>query len=125
MRDYIPQKDKYWMPRDRYLQAKYAVKSYERLQTEYRELLYRSTTASGRGGRVSDPTAYAGERRKELGDRLTAIDRAFAQIPEEYRQGVLDHIRYGGRYPCTAGEATWARWTRRVLYCVAKYLNIP
>lgn len=87
---------------------------------EYRELVCRSTKTEG-----ADPTGAIAARRVELSDRLTAIDRAFAQIPEEYRQGVLDHLRYGGKYPFSAGEATWARWTRRVLYHVAKYLNIP
>ena len=127
MRDYIPQKqDKYWLPANVYRQAKYAVRDYDRLKAEYNELLLPSVTGEGggHGSTPGNPTENSAMRRAQLSDRLTAIDRAVAQIPEEYRRGLLDNIMYGAACPYSAGIATWSRQRRKLLYFVAKYLNI-
>lgn len=126
MRDYIPQKqDKYWLPANVYRQAKYAVRDYDRLKAEYNDLLLPSVTGEGgHGSSPGNPTENSAMRRAQLSDRLTAIDRAVAQIPEEYRRGLLDNVMYGAACPYIAAPRTWATWRRRLLYYVAKYLNI-
>ena len=125
MRDYIPRN--YKLPRATYYQALYAVRDYDRLNAEYKEILHESAVPPNglpKGNTPGRPTEDKALRLQQIGDRLTAIDRALMAIPEEYRKGVADNVRYKAPYPYTAGYATWSRWRRRFLYLVAKYLRL-
>lgn len=114
MRDYIPKHSRYRMPKDRYQQAKYAMKSYLRLQREFRAL--------PPGGDINSPEAI---RRFLLNAWLTAMDRAVAEIPVEYRKALLNNLWHGTPCPHIAAERTWSEWRCRLLYHVAQNLNIP
>lgn len=125
MRDYIPKREfPYKLPRNVYYQALYAVRDYDRLSSEYQELLHASAGNDGqsRGSTPGDPVGKIAARRAELSDKLTAIDRALCEIPKEYRQGVANNVRYEAGYPMDmACMDTWSRYRRKFLYYVAKY----
>lgn len=128
MREYMPKKDyPEKLPPAVYYQALYAVRDYNRLRDELKNLqTYKSPLAGSgiHGSGVSDPTGRTAIRISEIRDRLTIIDKAFATIPEEYRQGLFDNIAYGCGYPYVASVRTWGRWRRRLLFAVAKNLGI-
>lgn len=125
MREYIPKREfPYKLPHNVYFQALYAVRDYDRLSSEYKELLHASAGSDGqpRGSTPGDPTGKLAARRAELSDKLTAVDRALCTIPKEYREGVANNVRYGAGYPMDqAGIATWSRYRRKFLYHVAIY----
>jgi DNA-directed RNA polymerase specialized sigma24 family protein len=104
----------YILPDDVRQQAIGALRGYHRLQQQLAEL---SDTAA--------PDSDTGVRRMLIHSRLVAMDRAIAQIPEEYRAGLLGKLWHHAPYPYIAGEATWKRQRRKLLYYTAKYLAIP
>lgn len=125
MREYFPKNIK--LPKPVYYQALYAVRDYDRLRAEYDEILHASAAppdgqphGTGSGQPVADKVIQL----DVLHDKLTAIDRALAAIPPEYRRGVLDNVRYGWPYPYIADRGTWTRWRRRFLWLTAKYLRL-
>lgn len=113
MRDYVPKHSRYRMPKERYQQAKYALKSYPRLKQEFRNL-----------PAEADPNSDEAIRRFLLNTWLTAVDRAVMNIPKEYRSGLLENIWHGTPYPYIAAERTWSEWRCRLLYHIAQNLNI-
>lgn len=128
MREYQPKKDgPYRLPKAVYYQALYAVRDYDRLRREYDDILHASASLSDgqpRGTGIGDPTERKVERLLQLGDRITAIERALAMLPEEYRKGVLNSIRYQSPYPYIAGRETWGKQRRRFLFFVAQNLGL-
>lgn len=63
-------------------------------------------------------------KREEFADRIRMIDRAMATIPPEYRKGVWDSIHFGKPYPRDAHRTTYSRYKSKVLYILAKNLNL-
>lgn len=127
MREYIPKREfPYKLPKNVYYQALYAVRDYDRMREEYNEMMHSTASSDGQphGTTPGDPVGRMAVRRAELSDKLTAIDRALCAIPQEYRKGVADNVRYGNGYPCTAGIDTWSRYRRKFLFYAAKYLKI-
>ncbi len=128
MREYqVKRNNPFWLPKAVYYQALYAVRDYDRLCEEYRDILNGSApSADGqpRGTKIGDPTEQKAERLLEVSEKLDAIERALNQLPEEYRMIVFNNVRYQRPYPYTAGVSTWSRWRRRFLFYVAKYLHL-
>ena len=104
----------YTLPDDVRQQAIGALRGYRRLQHQLEEL-----------DEHAAPDSDTGVRRMLVHSRLIAMDRAIAQIPEEYRTGLLNKLWHNAPYPYIAGEATWKRQRRKLLYYTAKYLAIP
>ena len=67
------------------------------------------------GRRVTDPTGDKALRLAVLSRFVNGVDGAIRQIPEEYRQGVWNHVLYGKRFPALATRSTWERWERYFL----------
>ena len=107
-------KNNYTLPDDVRQQAIGALKGYHRLQQMYRDI-----------PADTDRHTEQGVQRMVIHARLVAMDRAVAEIPEEYRRGLLEKIWHDAPYPYIAGEATWKRQRRKLLFLVAKYLAIP
>ncbi|MBQ9082272.1 MAG: hypothetical protein IJY28_02090 [Clostridia bacterium] len=104
----------YTLPDDVRQQAIGALRGYHRLRQQLAGM-----------DAAAAPDSEQGVRRMLIHGRLVAMDRAIAQIPEEYRKGLLDKLWYHAPYPYIAGEATWKRQRRKLLYYTAKYLAIP
>lgn len=129
MRDYQPKRNNpYWLPSAVYFQSLYAVRDYDRLRNEYDIILHGSPPSVGdgqpRGTKPTDPVERKAEKLAGISEKLSAIERALDQLPQEYRRGVFNNVRYGTRYPYTASDGTWSRWRRRFLYFVANNLHI-
>lgn len=128
MREYQPKKNNpFWLPKAVYYQAVYAVRDYDRIRDEYNSILHASTGGSDgqpRSTKIGDPTEKKAERLESLFEKLSAIERALHLLPEEYRSGVFNNVRYQSPYPYIAGVATWSRQRRRFLFLVAKNLHL-
>lgn len=101
------------------------VKDYDRLRSEWDSILHESPTMDGqpRGSGTSDPTADKAVKREKLFVLMEAVDQALMMVPEEYRKGVIHHVKYGVRFPDYAHLNTWKKWQGRFLYRVAERLN--
>ena len=56
--------------------------------------------------------------------RLRCIQAAIEDVPEEYREGVIDCIVSNGSYRDEAHENTWKRWKHRFIYSLAVRLAL-
>ena len=141
MRYYHPKGSK--TPRNVYMQVKYKLKDYERLQSERADLLLSSPPpADGmpRGTDMSDRTARAAQRLAAIDATLEAIDKAALEIQAEYADrvsGPLDAVRAYWSYgyfnymhrrtsPQDEGPSvrTWARSKDLFTYLIAKRLHL-
>lgn len=52
-------------------------------------------------------------------NRIEAIDEALNTIPEEYRYGLIKHVKNRLPYEDFAHENTWKKWQRRFVYELA------
>ena len=68
---------------------------------------------------ITNPTLDKAARLAAIDQFVTAVESGLAVVPEEYRDGVWRHVRYGGRWPIIAARSTWERWERRYLAAVA------
>jgi len=99
------------------------------MKDEYHEILHSSAavtlshTGSQRSGKKSSSTERTAIRLSSMGSDMKAVEQALILIPEEYRDGVMDNLVYGLRYPGDAGRSTYWRWKQKFMYSVAKNLN--
>ena len=128
MREYQPKKENpYWLPKAVYYQAVYAVRDYDRLRDEYKSILHESaggTDGQPRSTKTGHPTEKKVERLADISEKISAIEHALHLLPDEYRNGVFNNVRYQSPYPYIAGRATWSRHRRRFLFLVAKNLHL-
>lgn len=129
MREYLVKEgNPHHLPKAVYYQALYAVRDYDRLRAEYRDVLAQSLGSGGdgqpRGGAPGRPTQRKAEKLAEISEKIDAIDRALAEIPPEYRKAVFENVKDQKPYPYIASPPTWSRWRRKFLYEVAKNLRL-
>lgn len=60
-------------------------------------------------------------KRAALSAQLKPVEKAFDEIPEEYRKGLWEAITARRRYPDYATVRTWKRWRQRLLWYTAFY----
>lgn len=125
MRDY--QRDsKYKLPRNVYLRTLYLIRDYDRLKQQYQDILDESPSppdGQPSGSELSDVTANKAIRLESISRELKAIEQAALRIPDEYRTGVLNNVKYRVPYPEMAGYATWARYRSKFIENVAKNMQ--
>ena len=136
MNDYQQKKLKdYVLPQPVYRQALWAVKDLERLKLKLKELRadayvlggYDMTmpTFSYGTGRVCDSTGSKAIKIAYLSRRIEAIEGAFLEIPERYREGIFNRLTKDEPYDQEAAHInSWRRWQQVVLYYVAQNLQI-
>lgn len=109
MRDYQAKKSDYYLPGYAYGQALAVVRAYPGILQELD------------GGRRHDRIVTM-----TLRHQAEVVERALAEIPEEYRTGVLDNIleRVSMDRLEFAGRNTWSRWRGRFLWEVARNLHL-
>lgn len=124
-RDYQAKKNNpYRMPRSLYRRVLALIRDYDRMRVEVEELILASPNPEGiKGGGPGDPTARAAERIEKIQTDIRAIDVALRMMPEEYRAGVFDAIRYYRPYPRDADERTYRRHKQKFLHDVAENLD--
>ena len=113
MSDY-QKKNRYRLPPNLYREVKYLIKDQDRLKEELSEL-----ECEGEGRNWA--------RLCTVAQKLAAIHAALEMIPEAYRKGVLDNLKYertkSGYYPPNADFRTYQTYKQRLVYHTAKELN--
>ena len=116
----------YILPHNVYMCTLYMIKDYDRLKDEYHDepsISAHTPSEKISGNDVGNPTEKEAIRRRQIEEKLHAIDQALFTIPEEYRRGEKQNAMYGAWLPIYAGERTYRRWKQRFIYEVAKNLN--
>lgn len=106
-----------------------------RMYPEYQKLLSKrnSIASSGdmenlpiRTGTISKPTENQALEHiscEEIKRRIKIIDEALSTIPEQYQNGVFEHVVYQTEYRDKifyyANINTWKRWTQKFIFEVA------
>ncbi len=114
---------RYKLPKEVYHRTQWLIRDYPRLKAEYEAAINQSPVMDGqpKGTGISDPTEREAELRLKYGEDVSAIEKGFSRVPEEYRKGLYEAIVLRKRYPDYAGLSTWKRWRQRLVFYVAKY----
>jgi len=126
MRNYQPTKNNpYRLPHNLYMQMLYLVRDYDRLKAERTDILFSTPVHDGTGhtSGISSPTENKAVRLVVLDMLCDKIQSVLDEIPEEYRQAILNNICYGSPYPYTAHRNTYSYWRTKLLYSLAKKLD--
>lgn len=110
------------MPEDLYRRTLSLIQGYERMRKDYDNAIWDSPEppdGQPRGSNSGDPTSREALKRAELSRSLHAIEQARYLLPEEYRDGIWEHIVYGKSYPGSADRSTWWRYKRKFIREVA------
>lgn len=97
MSDYHLKKGKYTLPKEVYNLIIWTIRNVQRLKEEKIDSQYTSDAR--------------------------AVTHAMEQIPEEYRQGVIENITQNKAYPPYADRSTYSRWKSRFIHTVARILD--
>jgi len=109
MREYQCTKNNpYLLPHHLYMRMLYIIRDYERIK--------QNTEMASEEGQKDN--VFKGAVRE-----AEAIEKALTYVPAFYRDGVLENIMDGSRYPMGADERTFRRYKQRYIYYVAKLLN--
>lgn len=86
--------DAYDITREEYFSTVWAIRNYDNLQEEARDLLEQSPVNDGqpRGSQKSDPTAQAAERRERVTRQIKHIEDALRIVPAEYRAVLIENV---------------------------------
>lgn len=135
MKDYQQKKLKrYLMPEPIYRQAYWALRDLKRMKEELDRLMEeRDCVVSGQTsvsnftsgtGEIRDITANRAIKIAQLSGRILAIETAFDEIPEKYREGLWHKNVENGYFGDEAHLNTWKKWQQVLIYNVAKNLQI-
>lgn len=126
MRDYQRQKNnEFKLPQTLYRRVLAVIRDYDRERKEIDEILYSTPSHdSVSSGVPSKPTESTAIRILRYQADVDAVEMALTEIPHEYREGVLDNIRYGDNFPIFAHYNTWIKWKQRYIYGVAVRLEL-
>lgn len=118
---------KYAIPPNIRRQILYLVRDYDRMVEEAEAILSEGMLpADGmpHGNSRSDEVLRKAAKRESLLRKISAIDRAFDLIPQEYRSAVRANLMYRTRYPDYADRTTFWRYRARFFYHLAQMLNM-
>lgn len=128
MRDYQRKvNNPYYLPKTLYRRVLSVIRDYDRQVEEIQDVLYGTADRDGvavAGGMPGKPTENAAVRLAQYENDTEAVEQALLKIPEEYRKGVFDNIRYREKFPDTAAYRTWLRWRQKFVWYVAEKLNL-
>lgn len=135
MKDYQQKKLKpYLMPEPVYRQAYWALRDLKRMKEELSRLMEeRDMIAAGEKSLsnfaygtsiVSDGTGNRAVDIAHLSSRIFAIEAAFNEIPEKYREGLWRKNVENSYYTGDTHLNTWKKWQQILIYHIAKNLQI-
>lgn len=135
MKEYQATKNNpYLLPHHLYMRILYIIRDYDRLK-EKAEKLCGFTSPPAMSGFAETPDGIDSlENIKDKPENISpsderalietdAIEEALECIPDFYREGVLENIITGSRYPLGADERTFRRYKQRYIYHVARLLG--
>lgn len=114
MADYYPKTAQ--LPQDVYNKTLWFVRGYDRMKREANELIEQSPEMDGqpKGTAIGDPVAAAAGRREKLMADIKIIEDSLNDIPEEYREVVLENVTHMtpfSRIPAAEYASTWT-WSK-------------
>ena len=128
-RDYQRQKNtKYLLPSTVYHKTLWTIRDYYRAKETLNALADTSAgiaydkdkvQTSGNPDTVFNAAIKYGEAKKPV----DCIEKARANMPREYRQGVWDNILFGSRFPNNADRSTYGRIKSKFIYDVAEIMG--
>lgn len=122
----------YVLPQAVYRQALYAVKDLTRMK---RKLTYLEESAcllegreikiiTGGKGKLADFTAKRAVDLATAKTRIKAIEDAFTNVPEAYREAIMDKLVFDVPYSEEHSINTWKKWQQILIYHVANNLRL-
>ena len=93
---------------------------YENIPTDGESVGYVKANKQG----VSDITGKKGIKRAILANEIEAIDKSMSMIPPDYRQGVLEKIKHGTKYPQNVTRNTYTNYKRKLIFDIAVELGL-
>lgn len=119
----------YVMPNAVYYQSIWAVRDLERMEDRLKEL-NRDTSRVDLSGVVMERESGYRESRVELKaveavvleERVSGIRRALSEVPERYRNCILNNVVYNETVPYPG--KLWKLWKQKFLYRVAVNLSL-
>jgi hypothetical protein len=127
MKDYQRKKNNpYFLPKTLYRRVMSVIRDYDRQIEEIDNIIFGTSHSDVvvSGGIAGKPTEEMVIRLSKYERDTSAVERALDKIPQEYRQGVFDNIRYGKRFPEGAAYRTWLRWKQKFIYLTAINLEL-
>lgn len=128
MKDYQRMKNnKYLLPGAVYHTALWIIRDYDRMVAEANDILLESPSPSDgmpRGGRLVDEVQAKADKRAGYLRKTTAIEQAMKRIPDEYQRGVWENITKRKAFPKDASRSTYSRNKSKLVYHVAKNLEL-
>lgn len=129
MRDYQRRTGKYKVSRTVYHQALWYIRDYYRLKENLNSISTLSPILvddmpKSQTNKTSDKVFSLVMKREKYADKIRIIERAFRLIPEEYRKGVWNNIHFNKCFPMDAHRVTYSNYKSKVIYLVAKELNL-
>ena len=126
MKDYVPTKGKYVIPKAVWNRTLWLIRDYDRMKLEADVILTSfggSIIAAGGTSGVSDPVARKAILRSNYLEAIRAIERSLEDIPECYRKGIWNSIQHRDRYPLDADRTTYSRYKQRYIERVAEAMH--
>ncbi|MBQ0005103.1 MAG: hypothetical protein KBS68_04485 [Clostridiales bacterium] len=128
MKDYQRMKNnKYLLPGAVYHTALWIIRDYDRMVEEANDVLLESPSPSDgmpRSSKLVDEVAGKAERRAGYARKIIAIEKALDRIPDEYQRGVWENITKRKAFPKDASRSTYSRNKSKLVYHVAKNLEL-
>lgn len=124
MRDYQRKAEsEYYLPYSLYRRVIFFVKDYDRMTAEKNRITVTSVSKNENEKNNKNIEKAEGSllKLKEIDRDIEIIKQSLSKIPEEYREGVFDNLRYGiipAKVP--AHRNTLGKYKKRFLYFVAQ-----
>ena len=131
----LSRKNKYWIPKYRYLELKNFCLQYHELRQELEEIRQsigakairydNSNVKNGSGS--GDPTAAAAERMAEIGEKIKLIEMTAGETDADLSKYILLSVTAGvpywqleQRYDIPCSKRTFARYRRRFFWLLSR-----
>ena len=124
-KDYQPKSTREYVSHNLWMQAIYMIRDYDRLIAE-RDAIIDEVPLISNGksvGKIGDPTGSKAARIENVSHKIHAIEKALRCIPSEYRDGVINNIKYRTAYPDYANVRTWSRYKAKFISDVVKNMH--
>lgn len=125
MRNYQRQKNNpYKLPTGLYRRMIDLVRDYDRIKKAKNDIINSTPEHNGvTSNTLGNPTENKAIKLAMLSRDCEAVEKAFAKIPKEYHEGIMNNIMYSARYPYTANARTYGYQKSRLAYFIAENLD--
>ena len=126
MGEYQRKRGKYTLPGTVYMKTIYQIRDYHRLKEKIQDTIDEGPDPRQlhvTGGGKNSVTETKALRIYDDSTVVSAIEKALAEVPEEYQSGVWRSVMYNESYPLDAARSTYGMHKSRFVYTVALYLG--